>query len=313
MSETALSLDGAQVPALAPFLKWAGGKRWFADRYVHLIPRNYGRYVEPFVGSGAMFFALSPSQALLSDLNPDLINCYRAIRAAPDAIAKRLAEHHRLHSKRHYYDTRAAKPDDPIERAAWFIYLNRTCWNGLYRVNRKNEFNVPMGTKTSVLLPSDDFQVTSRTLSVAEILHQDFEVTLDAAEDGDFVFVDPPYTVKHNLNGFIKYNDKIFSWADQVRLRDAVVRAAARGARILVTNANHASIRELYDGIGRQLVVGRASVLAASAAHRVQTEELVIQTWLEARLDDVSKQCQLATNDCLSNEELQTTGNSRPI
>jgi DNA adenine methylase len=130
-------------------------------------------------------------------------------------------------------------------------------------------------------------------LSGVEILHQDFEATLDLAEDSDFVFVDPPYTVKHNLNGFLKYNDKIFSWADQLRLRDAVVRAAARGARILVTNANHASVRQIYAGVGRQQVIGRASVLAASAAHRSQTEELVIQTWLDARVGDATERRQL--------------------
>jgi DNA adenine methylase len=282
---------------LGPFLKWAGGKRWFADRWLHLIPRDYDRYVEPFLGSGAIFFALRPAEALLSDLNPDLINCYRAIRDVPNTIAERLAEHQRLHDKAYYYETRAAKPDDPIERAAWFIYLNRTCWNGLYRVNRKNEFNVPIGTKTSVVLPTDDFLRASRILSNVEILNQDFEETLDAVGDGDFVFVDPPYTVKHNLNGFLKYNDKIFSWADQLRLRDAVLRAAARGARILVTNANHVSIREIYDGVGRQQVVGRASVLAASAAHRSHTEELVIQTWLDVHTCDAveSRVCEPKT------------------
>lgn len=279
------------MPTLTPFLKWAGGKRWFADRCLHLIPQDYGRYIEPFLGSGAMFFALRPAEAILSDLNSDLINCYRAVCDAPEDITERLTEYHQLHDKAYYYDTRAAKPDDPVERAAWFIYLNRTCWNGLYRVNRKNEFNVPMGTKTNVVLPNDDFAGASRLLSGAEILQQDFEVTLNNAKDGDFVFVDPPYTVKHNLNGFIKYNDKIFSWADQIRLRDAVVRASARGARILVTNANHASIREIYDGVGRQQVVGRASVLAASTAHRNQTEELVIQTWLDAHVGDAVAHC----------------------
>lgn len=272
------------VPAsvVAPFLKWVGGKRWFAERCLHLIPRDYGRYIEPFLGSGAMFFSLGPDEALLSDLNPDLIDCYHAIRDTPESIAERLAEHHRLHDKAHYYETRSAKPEDLVERAAWFIYLNRTCWNGLYRVNRRNEFNVPIGTKTSVVLPSDDFPASSRLLSGAEILHQDFEATLNSARAGDFVFVDPPYTVKHNLNGFLKYNDKIFSWADQLRLRDAVVRATERGALVLLTNANHSSIREIYEGVGRQHVVGRASVLAASAAHRSLTEELVIQTWLDA-------------------------------
>ncbi|MCP4319948.1 MAG: hypothetical protein GY789_29200 [Hyphomicrobiales bacterium] len=112
-----------------------------------------------------------------------------------------------------------------------------TCWNGLYRVNRKNEFNVPIGTKTNVVLANDDFHGTSRALLGADILCQDFEATLDGTGPNDFVFVDPPYTVKHNFNGFLKYNDKIFSWSDQLRLRDVVLRAVRRGAFVLVTNA----------------------------------------------------------------------------
>lgn len=263
-----------------PFLKWAGGKRWFANRFLHLVPTRFDRFVEPFLGSGAMFFALRPPRALLSDLNADLIACYRAVRDAPDVIAAGLADHHALHGKEHYYRVRDQKPDDPIERAVWFLYLNRTCWNGLYRVNRKNEFNVPIGTKSAVTLASDDFSGISTVLAAAELANCDFETTLDQAGTGDFVFVDPPYTVKHNLNGFLKYNDKIFSWADQVRLRDAVARAGARGAHVLVTNANHISIRELYEGVGRSEVVGRASVLAAKAVNRVPTEELVIRSWL---------------------------------
>jgi len=154
-------------------------------------------------------------------------------------------------------------------------------------VNRKNEFNVPIGTKSNVVLPTDDFQRMSRVLGGADILAQDFESTLDSARHGDFVFVDPPYTVKHNLNGFVKYNDKIFQWADQIRLRDAVVRAATRGAMVLVTNANHQSIREIYEDVGRQEVVARASVLSGSAAHRIRTEELVVRTWVDRTVRDV--------------------------
>jgi DNA adenine methylase len=267
---------------LAPFLKWAGGKRWFVSRCLHMVPERFGRYIEPFLGSGAMYFALRPERALLADLNSDLIDCYQAIKTSPEVIVALLADHHRRHCEEHYYATRAAKPVDPVARAAWLIYLNRTCWNGLYRVNRKNEFNVPIGTKTNVVLPTDDFSSMSRMLAPAEISNQDFETTIEGAQRGDFVFVDPPYTVKHNLNGFLKYNDKIFSWADQLRLRDTIVRAAERGAMVLVTNANHQSIREIYEGVGHQEVVGRASVLSASAEHRVQTEELVIRTWVPA-------------------------------
>jgi DNA adenine methylase len=283
MSDIVVAEQGSLVKQpLAPFLKWAGGKRGFVSRCLHMVPERFGRYIEPFLGSGSMYFALKPKRALLSDLNSDLIDCYQAIKASPEAIVALLADHHQRHCEEHYYATRAVKPADPVERAAWLIYLNRTCWNGLYRVNRKNEFNVPIGTKTNVVLPTDDFSSTSRMLALAEIVNQDFETTLEAAKSGDFVFVDPPYTVKHNLNGFLKYNDKIFSWADQLRLRDTVVRAAERGAMVLVTNANHQSIREIYEGVGHLEVVGRASVLSGRAEHRVQTEELIIRTWVPA-------------------------------
>ncbi|MGO6678946.1 DNA adenine methylase [Rhizobium leguminosarum] len=263
-----------------PFLKWAGGKRWFAERYIDMVPARFERYIEPFLGSGAVFFALRPRAAILSDLNRELISCYEVIRRHPRDVQRHLQLHHADHSQTHYYRMRAERPSSALENAVRFLYLNRTCWNGLYRVNRKNEFNVPIGTKTSVMLPTDDFVTTSEILANAKLLHQDFEATLDEALEGDFVFVDPPYTVKHNLNGFVKYNDKIFSWSDQIRLRNAVERAAMRGAYVLVTNANHESIRELYDGLGHHEVISRASVLSGNPAHRAPTEELTIRTWL---------------------------------
>ena len=166
----------------------------------------------------------------------------------------------------------------PVKRAARLIYLNRTCWNGLYRVNRQGEFNVPIGTKTQVLLESDCFSAISDQLRMTEIRHSDFEATIDEASVGDLVFVDPPYTVKHNLNGFLKYNDKIFSWQDQVRLRDAVDRASGRGAYIVVTNANHKSLRDLYAGFS-QAPLARQSVLSGLAKSRGLTEELLIRNF----------------------------------
>lgn len=269
-----------EKPILEPFLKWAGGKRWFAARHMDLLPQRFERFVEPFLGSGAMFFALQPKNAIVSDLNAELVDCYLAIRDNPTAISEGLKIHQLKHSKDHYYSVRSAVPRDMVERAVRFLYLNRTCWNGLYRVNQKNEFNVPIGTKSSVVLASDDFQAVSSVLKSAKITNSDFEQTLAEAGPDDFVFVDPPYTVKHNLNGFLKYNNKIFSWSDQVRLRDAVQDAASRGAKVLVTNANHTSIQELYAGVGRTDAVSRASVLAASSKHRSATSELVIRTWL---------------------------------
>ena len=266
-----------------PFLKWAGGKRWFCDNYLDLIPDYTGKYIEPFLGGGALFFALCPRSALLSDLNSDLISTYCSIRRAPFKVYEQLLVHHSAHGKEYYYTTRAKKPVDSISRAAWFIYLNRTCWNGLYRVNLKNEFNVPIGTKSNVVMESDNFLALSQALRSAKLTRSDFEDTIDAAEEGDFVFVDPPYTVKHNFNGFLKYNDKIFSWSDQVRLRDAVVRASSRGAKVMVMNANHKSIRDLYDGFGKQTPLQRASVLAANSSFRSEIEELLIRSWLPGR------------------------------
>ncbi len=256
----------------SPFLKWAGGKRWLASSSRLPIPDQFERYIEPFVGGGAVFFKLSPAQSILSDINPELINLYRVIRDTPEALETLMAEHHAKHSPDHYYQVRADVPSDTIAQAARTLYLNRTCWNGLYRVNLKGEFNVPIGTKTAVIIEGESFAALSDALQQAEILCQDFEATLALAQGGDFVFVDPPYTVKHNLNGFLKYNEKIFGWSDQIRLHDAVVAAADRGASVVITNADHESVRELYsDFTYRQLA--RTSVLAGDPGKRGKTSE----------------------------------------
>lgn len=229
--------------------------------------------IEPFLGSGALYFRLSPRNALLSDLNPELIGTYQAVRDQPDEVLSLLDDHQRKHSSDHYYAVRAASPSGSTERAARFIYLNRTCWNGLYRVNRQGQFNVPIGTKTKVSFEMDHLLALARLLASADIRSGDFEQYIDHAREGDLVFLDPPYTANHNMNGFLKYNEKIFSWSDQIRLRDAAMRAANRGAYIVITNADHHSVRELYAGPFRYEGVGRASVLAGKAVARRRTTE----------------------------------------
>lgn len=260
---------------VAPFLKWAGGKRWLVNNYPEVFPDNYGRYIEPFLGSGAVYFHLQPKKALLSDLNGDLINAYRVVRDEWAALKAALSVLQERHSDDYFYVVRSWNPSNNIERAARFIYLNRTCWNGLYRVNRKGEFNVPRGTKNNVLLTSDDFELTSKKLKKCSLKVADFEASIDAALKGDFVFVDPPYTVKHNYNGFVKYNDNIFSWEDQVRLCEALIRADTRGVSIVMTNANHASVRGLYKGF-RLKPLHRQSVLSGLREGRGATEELLV-------------------------------------
>ena len=246
------------------------------NRYAELLPAEFERYFEPFLGGGAVFFHLQPNDAVLADKNGELINVYRQIKEHWRELEKALRRHQALHSKEYYYEERSRLRRSPIQRAAQFLYLNRTCWNGLYRVNRRGEFNVPIGTKSTVVLDTDDFDFTSALLKNVKLKVADFEKTLNEAEKGDFAFIDPPYITRHNFNGFVKYNEDIFSWADQERLVEAVKRAAKRGVKVLVTNAAHDSIRQLYKGIGRHRDIDRASVLAADSANRGITTEIAI-------------------------------------
>ncbi len=258
---------------MVPFLKWAGGKRWlFTPEFINMLPKH-NRYIEPFLGGGAGFFALEPGKAILSDVNPELIELYEAVRDNPVGLRRQIAIHQAEHSKDYYYMIRRSRPNTKVRRAARTLYLNRTCWNGLYRRNLNGEFNVPIGTKNTVILDTDDFDYASNLLLTASLKSTDFEETISQAVEGDLLFVDPPYTVKHNMNGFVKYNEKIFSWADQVRLKEALLNASERGASIIVTNADHQSTRELYNDSFYYRPVRRASVLSGKPSGRGATTE----------------------------------------
>lgn len=270
-----------QINSTLPFLNWAGGKRWLTNSLGSelKIPR-YKRYIEPFVGSGALFFHETPKRALLNDLNEELVCAYSALKEDWTRVVRILRKYQGSHSERFYYQMRTLKTDSVHQRAARFIYLNRTCFNGIYRVNLKGEFNVPLGTKTNVLLETDDFERISRILQGATLSCGDFEEVINKAKSGDFVFADPPYTVKHAYNGFVKYNEKLFSWDDQVRLKEALLRASDRGAQIMMTNAFHASIKSLYRGTGfKKKVVLRNSLIAASGKKRGKYEEYIITNY----------------------------------
>lgn len=260
--------------ALVPPLKWAGGKRWFALNHLDLLPQYSGSYVEPFLGSGALFFSVRPKTSVLSDINQELLNLYEVIRDHPRELANKLIAHQKKHGVEYYYEVRRTQPRTPVNKAARTLYLNRTCWNGLYRVNLHGQFNVPKGTKDTVVLDTDNFEALASLLKSATLKCQDFEITLDGAKNGDFAFIDPPYTVAHNRNGFVKYNQKLFSWEDQVRLRDAVKRAALRGVKVLVTNAAHHSVESLYQEFD-QIIVERSGVISGDASKRGRYQELV--------------------------------------
>ena len=267
--------------ALSPFLKWAGGKRWLIPELKRHIPISYDTYYEPFLGGGAVFFSLCPKSGVLADLNSDLIELYRVVRDHPAELRTLLQGHQDNHCKDYYYQIRASKPSTNLLRAARLLYLNRTCFNGLYRVNKSGQFNVPIGTKTEVLFENETFEPFSYLLKDIVLCAQDFEKTLESAGDNDLIYADPPYTVSHNFNGFLKYNDNIFSWDDQIRLRNILENVALRGARILISNANHDSIRDLYQGFGRFVEIYRYSVISGLSGNRMPTSEILISVGME--------------------------------
>jgi DNA adenine methylase len=259
-----------------PFLKWAGGKSWLFRDNVFQMPEFEGLYREPFLGGGAAFFAHNPKRAFLSDANSDLIELYRVIQSKPVELLDNLKEHSALHSTEYYYKIREETFAGDVDRAAQFLYLNRMCWNGLYRVNNKGKFNVPIGSKKRVLLDSDDFQGWSKRLKNIKLDVLDFEVAIDKSEAGDLIFADPPYTVRHNLNGFIKYNQKIFLWEDQIRLQKSLKRAVDRGVKFVLTNADHHSIHELYADFAEIKTIERRSSIAAKNKFRGKYSEVII-------------------------------------
>lgn len=267
--------------ALVPFLNWPGGKRWLVCSHADDLPREYGTYIEPFLGAGSVFFHLKPQRALLGDINADLVNAYQAIKDDWGGVVGSLRYRQRRHREdadSYYYRLRDRLPTDPTERATRLIYLNRTCFNGIYRVNRQGQFNVPRGDKEKVVIETDNFEAMSALLAGAELVAGDFEPLVDRATGGDLLFCDPPYTVRHNYNGFRKYNEVLFSWEDQERLAATLLRAVRRGAQVVCTNANHESVRALYKAPEFKLrTVSRYSRISADTTSRRYFEELIIR------------------------------------
>lgn len=264
---------------IEPFLKWPGGKRWLVSRHSELFPKKYKRYFEPFLGGGAVFFSLLPAQGSLSDSNAELVNAYRCLKASYTEIDRGLTRYQERHCSDFYYKVREEQPSDPLKRAIRFLYLNRTCFNGIYRVNLDGVFNVPIGTKTTVSFEKGYLKTVAAALKRVTIRVRDFEDAIDDAKQGDFVYVDPPYTVMHNNNGFVKYNAKLFSWPDQSRLASALKSANARGVLIMLSNADHPSVRALYEGFGTPQTLSRHSVLSADSNFRRGATELLITNY----------------------------------
>lgn len=230
-----------------PFLKWAGGKNWFVNRESDRFPLTYNRYIEPFLGGGSVFFFLKPCDAILSDINQELIQTYISFKEEFPDVFKYLKIHYRNDSPNYYYKLRKTQTRKTYTAAARMIYLNKACFNGIYRVNQKGAFNVPYGKHKSFNLMENELMESSCCLKNAKILCQDFETTINMSINGDFIFCDPPYAVLNEENRFVAYNADSFSWDDQIRLAKSLERAAKRGVKIIMTNVNHPKVRELYE------------------------------------------------------------------
>jgi DNA adenine methylase len=278
--------------AARPFLKWAGGKTQLLNQFAPLYPRasEARRFLEPFVGSGAVFFhvlrLLNPHTSILADGNAELIEAYRAIQGEVDAVIRLLRKHKAAHSRAHYYAVRARNPRRmaPAARAARLIYLNRTCFNGLYRVNSGGGFNVPMGRyKDPPILDEENLRAVSASLAGVRIRAAHFRETLEYARAGDFVYFDPPYHPISRTAFFTSYTQGAFGAADQEELAGVFARLAKRGCLVMLSNSDCPFIRGLYRGFDVRTVMARRSI-NSNAGRRGKIPEVVVLSYRPPRL-----------------------------
>lgn len=263
------------VISARPFLKWAGSKHALLNHILPLIPKQYGKYYEPFIGAGSLFLNLQPRSAQISDLSSELVEVWRALKLNPEGLIKLLID--QRPDETTFYKIRSNRSSEYLKRASEFIYLNKSCYNGLYRVNKKGEFNVPFGANAgAAIIDPDNIRRCAKILSPPDvsILQCDFSVATKNVVKGDLVFFDPPYVTKHNFNGFRDYNEKLFSWADQERLATEARRLISIGAHVIVTNAAHSDIKSLYQDF-EAYEFERSSTLASKSIARGKVAEVI--------------------------------------
>ncbi|MFT3766762.1 MAG: DNA adenine methylase [Minicystis sp.] len=274
--------DDDRVPA-HPFLKWAGGKWSIAPRIERLLPHDVRDrvYREPFVGGGAMFFYLQPHRAILSDSLRDLIDTYRVVQLHVDALISRLEKLRDTHTTEQFYAIRAAfneEKDAPrVERAARLIYLNKTCFNGLFRTNREGAFNVPVGRfKNPGILDATTLRLAAAALADAELVHDTFEHLLDRAEPGDVIYLDPPYVPLTKTASFCAYADGAFTIRDQTRLAEVFRELDDRGCLLALSNSDTPEVRRLYAGYDFSPIIAPRAI-SSKASTRGEVTELLIR------------------------------------
>jgi DNA adenine methylase len=263
-----------EINICKPFLRWAGGKIWLLKTLKEIIPKEIRTYHEPFLGGASVFLGLNlDAKAYLSDLNQNLILTYEQVRDNLDLIVKELKI---AKNNQSYYYLRNKTFRSEYKIAAQLIYLNRTCFNGIYRVNKDGAFNVPYGNK-HYTVPFDYLNLINVSLKLqnVKLYTEDFMSSLKRVKKGDFVFLDPPYTTSHENNGFIKYNEKIFTWQDQIRLLEYINEIKKLKAYFVMTNAAHIETRKLFKSTGKLIIVERSSTVGSSQGSRRKVNEYI--------------------------------------
>lgn len=271
-----------------PFVKWAGGKRQILDKLIKYVPEDFNTYYEPFVGGGALFFELSPKNAVINDSNEELINVFRCIKDEEKLtkMSNELNHHEANHSEEYYYKIRNIDRDknkfnrlSDYKRAARTIYLNKACFNGLYRVNSKGEFNVPFGKKLKVnTYEGQNIGIIHAYLNFnnIKILSIDFEAAVKDAKEGDFIYFDPPYD--SDTSTFNSYTENGFSKDEQIRLSNVFKNLSDRGCYVMLSNHNTVLINELYKDFYIHKITAKRNI-NSNGKKRGKVEEVIITNY----------------------------------
>ncbi len=260
-----------------PFIKWVGGKRQLLPELRKRLPASFGTYHEPFVGGGALFFDLAPSSAVLTDSNERLVRTYQAIRDDVERVIEVLRSY--PHDRDFFEQLRAQRIDDcdSVLVAAWFVYLNKHTFNGLYRVNRNNQFNAPFGVQRAPIeCDADNLRACSVALQGVEIRHEHFATVLSRAKTNDLVYFDPPYVPLSASSNFTAYTSEGFDLSEQVKLRDVARELKRRGVHVLLSNSSAPLVETLYGDGFECSRVDTSRAINSDGAKRGKVAELLI-------------------------------------
>lgn len=277
-------------PSISPVVKWVGGKRQLLSAILPYVEKQHiATYIEPFIGGGALLLALLPEKAIINDYNQELINVYQVIQSDVESLIETLQSHEANHSQEYFYTLRSWDREanfqslSPVARAARFLYLNKTCYNGLFRVNAKGQFNVPFGKyKHPNIVNAESLRALAKYFQEnrVDIYNQDYAAILTKAQRGDFVYLDPPYMPLSVSSSFTSYTEKGFSYEEQVRLRNECNKLREKGISFIESNSDCEAIRELYKDY-TILTVQASRSINSQASKRGKINEVLILSGVE--------------------------------